>query len=137
MCSSIALSVGAPGLGYWALAVVCSHGSSVAVMSCVYVCVCVCVCVCVFCSVAFFCFSTDARPLLRGKEMHPWGWGGWVGGQKRVCVPKVDLQIGDPLLRFVFSDVGGWVAGLSGVGPHDGHHTKQHDRQNAHCDKPP
>ena len=59
------------------------------------------------------------RPLLSG-----WlilyrgggGAGGWVRGQKKVCVPKIDLQVRAPLINFIFFRrknflmwVGGWV----------------------------
>ena len=44
------------------------------------------------------------------------GLGGWVRGQKKVCVPKIDLQVRAPLINFIFllrktflMWVGGWV----------------------------
>ena len=55
------------------------------------------------------------RPLLSG-------WlilyrGGGVRGQKKVCVPKIDLQVRAPLINFIFFPrknflmwVGGWVS---------------------------
>ena len=56
------------------------------------------------------------RPLLSGwLILYPGGGvGGWVRGQKKVCVPKIDLQVRAPLINFIFfeekfSDVGGWV----------------------------
>ena len=58
------------------------------------------------------------RPLLSGwLILYPGGGvGGWVRGQKKVCVPKIDLQVRAPLINFIFflrknflMWVGGWV----------------------------
>ena len=47
--------------------------------------------------------------------------GGWLRGQKKVCVPKIDLQVRAPLINFIFflrkhflMWVGGWVSQNSG-----------------------
>ena len=57
-----------------------------------------------------------SRPLLSGwLILYRGGGGGWVRGQKKVCVPEIDLQVRAPLINFIFfpeekfSDVGGWV----------------------------
>ena len=44
------------------------------------------------------------------------GGAGWVRGQKKHCVPKINLQFRAPLINFIFpsekfSDVGMWVGG--------------------------
>ena len=59
------------------------------------------------------------RPLLSGWLILYRGGGGWVGGseaKKKVCVPKIDLQVRAPLITFIFflrknflMWVGGWV----------------------------
>ena len=60
------------------------------------------------------------RPRLSGDcDLNPgWGVGGWVRGQKKVCVPKIHFQFRAPLISFSpeenFSDVGGWVGGSGG-----------------------
>ena len=41
------------------------------------------------------------RPLLSGWLILYRGWG--VRGQKKVCVPKIDLQVRAPLINFIFS----------------------------------
>ena len=48
--------------------------------------------------------------------------GGWVRGQKKVCVPKIDLQVRAPLINFIFflrknflMWVGGWVGGSAKI----------------------
>ena len=58
----------------------------------------------------------DTRPLLSGWLILYRGGGGWVRGQKKVCVPKIDLQVRAPLIHFIFflrknflMWVGGWV----------------------------
>ena len=59
----------------------------------------------------------EARPLLSGwLILYRGGGGGWVRGQKKVCVPKIDLQVRAPLINFIFflrknflMWVGGWV----------------------------
>ena len=42
------------------------------------------------------------RPLLSG-WLILYGGGGGVRGQKKVCVPKIDLQVRAPLINFIFS----------------------------------
>ena len=57
------------------------------------------------------------RPLLSGWLIVYRGGGGWVRGQKQVCVPKIDLQVRASLINFIFflrknflMWVGGWVS---------------------------
>ena len=61
------------------------------------------------------------RPLLSGRLILYRGGGGGVRGQKKVCVPKIDLQVRAPLINFIFflrknflMWVGGWVSQNSG-----------------------
>ena len=60
-----------------------------------------------------------SRPLLSGWLIlyRGGGVGGWVRGQKKVCVPKIHLQVRAPLINFIcflrknfLMWVGGWVS---------------------------
>ena len=60
--------------------------------------------------------GTGVRPLLSGSLILYRGGGG-VRGQKKVCVPKIDLQVRAPLINYIFflrknflMWVGGWVS---------------------------
>ena len=67
------------------------------------------------------------RPLLSGWLIlyRGGGMGGWVGQRpKKVCVPKIDLQVRAPLINFIFflrknflMWVGGWVGGWVSQNP--------------------
>ena len=73
------------------------------------------------------------------------GRGGGVRGQKKVCVPNIDLQVRAPLIHFFFSeekisDVGGWGwsaktwaggGGLSTPPPPEYHSAKAYFRGSA------
>ena len=74
------------------------------------------------------CPTSTTRPLLKvgptplgGGGGGSWLVGGWVGGQKRVCVPKIDLQFRAPLINIILfrrkcclTWAGGWVPWSSG-----------------------
>ena len=54
------------------------------------------------------------RPRLSGEFYLPRGGGGGVRGQKKVCIPKIDLQLRAPLTSFLLRKIflmwlGGYV----------------------------
>ena len=62
-------------------------------------------------------FRIGVRPLLSGWLILYRGGGGGSEAKKKVCVPKIDLQVRAPLINFIFflrknflMWVGGWVS---------------------------
>ena len=111
------------------------RGSTLQRMCGVYACACACACACVGSQhhdgpdarFMFVCVQVRGHPAGHGLVPtvtctggDPGGLGGWVRGQKNVCVPGIDLQVRDPVMNFIFfeeqfSDVGGRAVG-SGEG---------------------
>ena len=92
-------------------------------------------------SVALWQQGGRHRLLLSVAHAPPSREGEGGGGQKKVCVPEIDLHFGASLINFVFPPrkvflmwVGGWVGRSAGAGqgPRGG---GGHSRQNAapHC----